>query len=58
MFVERNHDHLGEDMYVIARVWGIGTSEPSYMPYLDPHQALFSGFLQFTTDVYLQRSTP
>lgn len=54
-FAER--DHNGEDMYVIARVWGIGTSEPRYMPYLDPNWALFSGYLQYASDVYLQRST-
>ena len=58
MFVERNHDHLGEDMYVIARVWGIGTSEPRYMPYLDPHRALSSGDLQYASGVLLQRFTP
>jgi hypothetical protein len=55
-FAERNH--LREDMYVIARVWGIGTPEPKFLPYLDPHQALISGYLQYASDVYLQRSLP
>jgi len=53
-FAERTH--LGEDMYVIVRVSGIGTSEPSYMLYLDPHRSLFSGRLQYASDVFLQRS--
>lgn len=56
MFAERNH--LGEDMYVIARVWGVGNSEPKYTFYLDPHRALSSGDLQYASDVYLQRSAP
>jgi len=46
-----------EDKYVIARVWRVGTPEPTYLPYLDPHPALISGDLQYASDVYLQRST-
>lgn len=57
MFTEQR-GNVGENMYVIARVWGIGTSEPKYMAYLDPHRALFSGNLQYASDVYLQHVTP
>jgi len=46
---------LGADMYVIVRVWGIGSPEPSYAYYLDPHRSLFSGRLLYASDVFLQR---
>lgn len=44
------------DLYVILRVGGIGTPEPSYMVYADPHRALFFGYLRCASDVYLQRN--
>ncbi|KAI9435206.1 hypothetical protein F5148DRAFT_989928 [Russula earlei] len=47
---------LGADMYVIVRVSRIGSPEPLFAYYLDPHRSLFSGFLQYATDVYLQRT--
>jgi hypothetical protein len=54
-FAERTH--LGENMYVIVRVWGVGTPEPSHQVYLDPHRGLFSGHLLYASDVHLQRNT-
>ncbi|KAI0052020.1 hypothetical protein FA95DRAFT_1533561 [Auriscalpium vulgare] len=55
MLTERGLSQIPTDVFVVVRVWGLGSPSPGFQVYTDPHWGLSSGHLVIASDLFLQR---